>query len=109
MPSLEKAFLNNNVPPATLWKLYNYSANYKGDDANAAAPSLGGVVGRVAGAGTAFPYSNALKKSNLEWTPKHLFAYIKAPGKYIPGNKMSFAGIKNPKEIADLIAYLEKA
>merc|ERR1712232_878516 len=78
-----------------------------GNDANAAAPSLGGVVGREAGKGTTFPYSNAMKKSNIQWTPKHLFAYIKAPGKYVPGNKMSFAGIKKGKDLANLIAYLE--
>ena len=48
-----------------------------------------------------------MKKSNIKWSPAHLFAYVKAPGKYVPGNKMSFAGIKKANELADLIAYLE--
>jgi cytochrome c len=53
---------------------------------------LGGVVGRAAGS-TAFGYSKAMKNSGITWTPKHLFAYVTNPGKHIPGNKMSFAGI----------------
>lgn len=77
----------------------------QGDDKTAAAPSLGGVVGRNAGNG-AFPYSNAMKKSGIVWTEKHLFAFIKAPAKYVAGTRMSFAGIGDDKQRADLIAYL---
>ena len=77
-----------------------------GDDKAAAAPSLGGVVGRAAGQG-AFPYSASMKKSGINWSEKHLFAYIKAPAKYVPGTRMSFAGIASDKDRADLIAYLK--
>lgn len=77
-----------------------------GDDKTAAAPSLAAIVGRVAGSST-FPYSPAMKKSGITWTDKHLFAYIKAPAKYVPGTRMAFAGIQDDKERADLLAYLE--
>ena len=65
----------------------------QGDSKNAAAPALAGVLGRVAGQGTNFPYSKAMKGSGITWTDKHIFAYLLNPGKHIPGNKMSFAGI----------------
>ena len=56
-----------------------------------------------------------MKKSGITWNKKHIFAYIGAPGKYVPGkeffltilgNRMSYAGLKDPKDRADLIAYL---
>ncbi len=78
-----------------------------GDDKNAAAPSLGGVFGRDAGMGTSFPYSNAMKKCKIKWTDVNLFLYIKAPGKFIPGNKMSYSGLPDDQERADLIAFLK--
>jgi cytochrome c len=64
------------------------------------------VLGRKAGAG-AFPYSNGMKKAGFNWTEKHLFAYLKAPSKYVPGTKMAFAGLPSEKDRADLIAYLK--
>lgn len=77
-----------------------------GDDKTAAAPSLAGIMGRNAGA-TTFPYSPAMKKSGITWTDKHMFAYLKAPAKYVPGTRMAFAGIGDDKERADVIAYLQ--
>ena len=77
-----------------------------GDDRSAAAPNLGGIMGRKAGARD-FPYSNAIKKSGIKWNPKHMFMYLQAPGKYIPGNRMAYGGIKDGQTRADLIAYLK--
>ena len=78
----------------------------QGDSKNAAAPALAGVIGRKAGEGTNFPYSKAMKSSGITWSAKHVFAYLTNPGKHIPGNKMSFAGIADPQDRANLIAYL---
>lgn len=64
-------------------------------------------MGRVAGQGTNFPYSKALKEAEITWTEKHLFAFISNPAKHIRGNKMSFGGISGDKYIVDLIAYLK--
>jgi cytochrome c len=77
-----------------------------GDDKTSAAPHLSEIVGRKSGS-TNFPYSNALKKAKLVWDRPNLFQYLLAPGKFIPGNRMSFGGLKDPQERADVIAYLE--
>lgn len=78
----------------------------QGNGKGAAAPPLGGVVGRAAGA-TAFSYSKAMKNSGVVWSDKHLFAYIGNPGKHIPGNKMSFAGVGGDEDRGHLIAFLK--
>mmetsp|Transcript_16067 Transcript_16067/g.13590 ORF Transcript_16067/g.13590 Transcript_16067/m.13590 type:complete len:116 (+) Transcript_16067:69-416(+) len=75
-------------------------------DAGASAPAMGGLIGRKAGA-TKFKYSGAMKKSGIVWTEKHIFAYLQAPGKYVPGNRMAFAGIGDAGERGHLIAYLK--
>ena len=72
-------------------------------------PSMKGIVGRKAGAVAGFAYSPALKAKGIAWNPQTLDAYLAAPAKYIPGNKMPFAGIPNPQDRADLIAYLKQA
>jgi cytochrome c len=48
-----------------------------------------------------------MKSSGITWTDKYLFAYLVAPSKVIPGNKMSFAGLPGEKDRANLIAYLK--
>ncbi len=78
----------------------------QGDSKNAAAPALSGIIGRKSGEGTNFPYSKAMKNAGFVWSDKHIFMYLLNPGKYIPGNKMSFAGIAEEQDRADVIAYL---
>merc|ERR1711879_64645 len=79
----------------------------KGDDKTAAAPNLQNLMGTIAGQRTQFPYSNAMKKSGIQWSEKHMFVYLKAPAKYVPGTRMAFAGLNDAQERADLIAYLK--
>ena len=73
---------------------------------NKIGPSLFGVVGRKSGSLEGFNYSEAMKKSNLTWTPEQLDAYIADPKKVVPGNRMAFAGLKKAEERQDVIAYL---
>jgi len=72
-------------------------------------PSLKGVFGRKAGSVPSYAYSPAMKAKGVTWNAASLDAYIAAPMKNIPGTKMPFAGIPNPQDRADLIAYLQKA
>ncbi len=76
-----------------------------GDAKSASAPPLGGLIGRPAG-NTAFAYSKAMKGSGITWTDKHLFVFLTNPGKYVPGNRMAFAGLDGEGDRANLIAYL---
>lgn len=81
-------------------------------EVNKVGPHLVGVVGRKAGALESFAgkYSDAMVAAGaagLVWDEANLAAYVKAPKEFIPGNRMAFAGIKDEKEIADLIAWLK--
>ncbi len=70
-------------------------------------PSLYGVIGRHSATLPGFQYSEAMKKYNVVWAPDTLEAYLPAPMKAVPGTKMTFAGLPNPKDRQDVIAYLE--
>jgi cytochrome c len=73
---------------------------------NKMGPSLFAVVGRKAGSISDFAYSEAMKQSGIDWTPDKLDAFITAPKQLMPGNKMSFGGISDEQERADIIGYL---
>ena len=68
-----------------------------------------GVVGRRAGSIAGFEYSKAMKSSGLTWKATTLDRFIADPMKTVPGTTMTYAGVKDAKERADLIAYLEAA
>ncbi len=70
-------------------------------------PNLWGIVGRKIAAGATYKrYSPAFKKQSGEWTYERLVQYLRDPRGFIPGNRMSFAGIRDATELAGLIAYL---
>jgi cytochrome c len=77
---------------------------------NKVGPHLGDVIGRIAGTVEGYTYSKAMKDAGaagLVWDEAHLSEYLVAPKAKVPGTKMAFAGIKNPDEIANLVAYLK--
>ena len=76
------------------------------DHADRVGPGLGGIIGRKAGTVPGFRYSNAMKKSDIIWDAKILGAYLESPQKVVPGNRMPYAGLKNPTDRTDLVAYL---
>jgi len=69
-------------------------------------PPLYGVVGRARASVAGFDYSAAMKAKGGSWTYDELFKFIKAPGAYITGTKMSFAGISRAEDRINLIAFL---
>ncbi len=69
-------------------------------------PQLTGIVGRRAGAATDYKYSVAMKNSGVVWNEATLAAFVKAPQKVVPDNKMRFWGISDERRIANLLAYL---
>jgi cytochrome c len=74
---------------------------------NRVGPSLAGLIGRTAGSIEGFKYSPANKNSGIVWTEEKLFEYLESPQKVIKGTYMAFAGLKNPQDRADVIAYLK--
>ena len=74
---------------------------------NGVGPSLFGVYGRKVGLAPNYKYSEAHLKSGLTIEEGMLTKYLANPKEVIPGNKMSFAGLKNPADVAAVIAYLK--
>jgi len=73
---------------------------------NKIGPNLFGVVGRKSATVEGFKYSKAMKAADLTWDDANLDGYLKKPKKFIPKNKMSFAGVKKESQRQNLIAYL---
>jgi cytochrome c len=72
-------------------------------------PSLKGVIGRRAGTLEGYSFSNAMIKHAVAWDAGTLDVYLTKPSKVVPGTKMGFAGLPNPNDRANLVAYLLKA
>jgi cytochrome c len=67
-----------------------------------------GLLGRHAGSVPGFEYSPAMKKSKLVWNEKTLDRFLADPLTTVPGTTMTYAGVPDPKERADLVAYLKQ-
>ena len=98
--------------PAKGEKVYRKckSCHMIGTDAkNRAGPILTGIVGAAAASVEGFNYSDALSEKaaeGLAWSEENLTAYLSNPKEFIPGNRMSFAGLRKDDDIVNLIAYL---
>lgn len=80
------------------------------DAKNRVGPELNAIVGRVAGSVEGFKYSDAMMAKNAEgfaWSEEAIDAYLADPKGYLPGNKMSFAGLKKEEDRQNVIAYLK--
>ncbi len=76
---------------------------------NRVGPSLNGIIGRTAGQVPGFNYSAANKNSGKVWDEETLYTYLENPQAFMPGTKMIFAGLKQPQDRANVIAYLKTA
>lgn len=73
-------------------------------------PNLNGIFGRAAGTAEGFKkYSKAMKDSGVTWDEETLDKYLTKPKKFIPKNKMAFAGLRKESQRDNLIAYLKEA
>lgn len=69
-------------------------------------PNLYGMFGRQVGAVDGFAYSKAIQDADFVWTPEILDEWLASPRNFLPGNKMSFAGVRRPEDRLGVIAYI---
>ncbi len=75
---------------------------------NRLGPHLMNLFGRKSGSIEGFKYSVAMKNSDIVWNKETLKEFLTNPKTNIPGTKMAFGGIKNEKQLSDLIDYLKE-
>lgn len=73
---------------------------------NKVGPNLWGVIGRQAGSHEGFAYSDGIKGLGKPWTYEMINHFIAGPKNYVPGTKMSFAGLPKVEDRAEVIAWL---
>lgn len=78
----------------------------KGGD-NRVGPALHGIFGRTAGTAAGFAYSPALKGAGFVWDGGKLDQWLADPKGFLPGNRMTFVGLKQEKDRRDVIAYMK--
>lgn len=81
------------------------------DAEDAVGPHLNGLFGRRAGSHEGYPYSEGLTRmgaDGLFWDFETLDAYIENPLALVSGTRMSFPGLEDPQERADLMAFLRR-
>ena len=73
---------------------------------NKIGPALWNVIFRPVGSVTDYKYSKALSSYGKEWTWEEMNGFLIKPSKWIPNNKMGFAGLKSEKDRASVILYM---
>ena len=75
---------------------------------NKIGPALWGVLGRQAGSVSDYKYSKAMAALGKTWSFDEMNSFLIKPKDWIKGTKMSFAGLKNAKERAAVILYMNE-
>ena len=68
---------------------------------------LKGIIGKSAGKRPGVKYSDAMKNSGVVWSEGKLKAFLAKPKSVVKGTTMNFSGVKNKKDLDNLIAYLK--
>ncbi len=74
--------------------------------ANMTGPNLHGVFGKTSASHPDFKYSDALKAAGWIWDAGRLNQWLEKPQTFLPGTKMTFAGLSDAKDRTDVIGYL---
>jgi cytochrome c len=74
---------------------------------NMTGPNLHGVFGKKPGTNQPkYKYSDAVKAANFTWDLPQLDQWLADPKNFLPGTKMTFAGVKDADDRRDLVAYV---
>tara|TARA_B100001996_G_scaffold344412_1_gene300169 strand:+ start:1033 stop:1563 length:531 start_codon:yes stop_codon:yes gene_type:complete len=78
------------------------------DGGNKIGPALWGVIGRNAGAVTDYKYSKAMLAHGKKWSFEEMNGFLIKPKEWVQGTKMSYAGLKDAKDRAAVILYMNE-
>jgi len=91
-------------------QIYARCAGCHAIEANRTGPQHCGLFGRRAGTAPGFDtYSKAMRDSKIVWNERSLDTFLAAPTQSMPGTTMGYAGVKDARERADLLAWLRHA
>jgi len=76
--------------------------------ANKVGPNLWAIYGSKTASKEGFAYSKAMKATDIIWDEETMDGYLKKPGTYMPGNKMTFIGLKKQEDRDAIQAYLKE-
>ncbi|MGM0562192.1 MAG: c-type cytochrome, partial [Pseudomonadota bacterium] len=79
--------------------------------ANRVGPNLWNVIGQPLAHLDDYNYSSAFTEASeegKEWTYENLAAYLQDPRGWLPGTKMTFAGVRSEEDLAAIIAYMRE-
>lgn|GEM_PF-588253 len=71
-------------------------------------PNLWAIYDATAGTKEGFAYSKAMKESGIVWTAETMDGYMENPTKFMPGNRMSFIGLRKKEDRDNLQVYLRE-
>jgi cytochrome c len=100
----QSADLDNGEAKFAICKTCHTAAQGGG---NMTGPNLYGVFGRKAGTAPGFAYSDGLKALGVTWDADKINQWIANPRAMVPGTKMTYIGVQNPKDRTDVVAYLK--
>lgn len=80
--------------------------NFEAGGPNGTGPNLHDVFGRAIGEHSGFTYSDGMMAMNASWDYMHLNDFLRSPASFVPGTRMTFAGVRNDQDRIALIAYL---
>ena len=69
-------------------------------------PNLYGIIGSNIASKPGYSYSDALSSKGIKWSYEEIFSFLNSPKRYAKGTKMSFAGLRKPEDVADIVAFL---
>ena len=93
---------------AKVWKKCAACHSIEQGGANKIGPALGGVLGRQSGSISNYKYSKAMAAHGKIWSFDEMNNFLIKPKNWIKGTKMSFAGLKNAKDRAAVILFMNK-
>ena len=105
-PAASKPAMTQMERGAILWKRCRACHTLAEGERHKVGPNLWGMFGQAAGAREDFNYSRAMAGSGIVWSDETLDAYLEKPNDYIPGNRMTYAGLRKAEDRAAVIAYL---